>query len=172
MFSLSNHQAKIANFNPRAEKHGEQNVMAGDLKIEVAVHSSQLDCFDSQLRPLLFRKADSGEQQSLIAGDDMTGLRVPQIGAIGWEEEFPGYTLTVPTPLGLEQPLVLEQVTLSKFSFEPIQGGAVKITFKASCHPDTDQSGALCTLIQETVDLSLTPPSVPAVQQDDLKQAA
>lgn len=111
MFSLTKHQTKIASFNPRAEKHGEENVTAGDIKVEATVHSSTLDLFDKKLRPMFFRKAEIGE------------------------------------------------VELSKFKFEPAEGGAVKVTFSASFHPDSALAGALCALIQDTVELTLTPPA-------------
>lgn len=36
MFSLTNQQTKITSFNPRAEKHGEENVPAGDIRTRIA----------------------------------------------------------------------------------------------------------------------------------------
>jgi len=159
MFNLTKHQAKIASFNPRAEKHGEENVTAGDIKLEATVHSSTLDLFDKKLRPMFFRKAEIGEQQSLIEGDDLIGLRLPQVKSLNWDEDFPGYTIEIGSGLDIGKPLVIHEVELSKFKFEPAEGGAVKVTFSASFHPDAALAGALCALIQDTVELTLTPPS-------------
>jgi len=163
MFSLTKHQTKIASFNPRAEKHGEENVLAADLKIEATVHSATLDLFDKKLRPMFFRKAEIGEQQSLIEGDDLIGLRLPQIKGFTWDEDFPGYTIEIGSGLDIGKPLVITEVELSKFKFEPAEGGAVKLTLSASFHPSAELSGALCALIQDTVELTLLPPS--AAQQ-------
>ena len=43
MFELKKHPAKVSSFNPRAEKHGDENVPAGDIIFETRVHSSVLD---------------------------------------------------------------------------------------------------------------------------------
>jgi hypothetical protein len=46
----------------------------------------------------------------------------------------------------------------------------VRITFRASFHPDGRTSGKLCQLIDDDIDLTLTPPS--KEQQKDLADAA
>lgn len=152
MFSLHQHQTKIAAVNLRAEKHGDENVPAVDVKFETTVHSRALDAFDPALRPLLFRKAEIGEQPSLLEGDDLIGLRLPQLKTLSWDEDFPGYSAVTDVG-GLNL-----QVELSKFKFDANEGGAVKITFNATAHPDPDSVASLYELIQETVELTLTPP--------------
>lgn len=62
MFELNDATAKVVNFNPRAERHGDENKLAGDLKLVVAVSSSVLDYFQKGLRQALYRKAAQGEQ--------------------------------------------------------------------------------------------------------------
>lgn len=169
MFSLSDHEAKIANFNPRAEKHGESNALAGDIKFEVTGHSSMLDAFDAKLRPLLYRRPEKeGEQASLIAGDDLTALRRPELGDLSWSEDFPGYEIEIGNGLDVGKPLVLE-ADLSKFKFEPLNGGSVKVTFNATVHPDDKEAGRLCELIQDVVQLTVRPPQ--AEQPDMVDQA-
>ena len=66
MFSLNNQEAKIANLNTRAEKHGDESVKACDLKIECTLHSSVLDCFDKGLRKILYRKPAAGKLFQLV----------------------------------------------------------------------------------------------------------
>jgi hypothetical protein len=36
MFQLDQQQVKVTSFNPRAEKNGDENVPAGDLRVEAA----------------------------------------------------------------------------------------------------------------------------------------
>lgn len=168
-FQLSRQPAKIDSFNPRAEKHGDENVPAGDIKITVTGHSSMLDAFDPKLRPLLYRKPDlSGEQQALLEGDDLTALALPNLKPLQLDEDFPGYTLEISAGLDFSQPLVLSDVKLSNFKFAPENGGSLKVSLSAACHPDEEQAGVLCSLIQETPYISLQPPVAAAVAQMDL----
>lgn len=168
MFGLEKQQAKIVSFNPRAEKHGDENVTAGDLKIECTAHSSVLDHFDKALRKLLYRKPSSGEQSELSLGesDGLTQRKLPRLAPLRWDEDFPGYSLSIDSGLGIKDPIELEEVELSSFVFEALEGGSVAITFRASCHPDAEEAGALYTMIQEDVEITLVPPRA----KDDAQQ--
>lgn len=169
MFSIENQQVKIASFNPRCEKHGDENVKAGDLKIECTMHSSVLDCFDKSLRKLLYRKPASGEQTDLPLGDDgLTARKLPRLAPLKWDEDFPGYDLSIVTGLAVDEILILKDVELSNFVFEAMDGGSVAITFRASFHPDGRASGKLCQLVQETVEITLQPPDADEPSQQKL----
>jgi len=169
MFSLENQSVKIAHFNARSEKHVDENVKAGDLKIECTAHSSVLDCFDKGLRKLLYRKPTAGEQTDLPLGDDgLTARKLPRLAPLKWDEDFPGYKLSITTGLALDEVLTLDDVELSNFVFEALDGGSVSITFRASSYPDGRTAGKLFQLIQETVDISLTPPDADEGEQQKL----
>lgn len=167
MFELDQTQIRILNFNPRVEKHGEENVPAGDLKIEVTVHNGVLDAFDKSLRSMLYRKPTKGEQTDLEfpGSDGMTQLRLPHLAPQKWDEDFPGYTIKIIEGMGLSDPITLTGCELSHFTFEAKEGGSVQITFRASFQHDRGQAGALCELIQETVEASVIPPSGNPKQQ-------
>lgn len=168
MFSLENQQVKIVHFNARAEKHGDENVKAGDLKIECRMHSSVLDHFDKGLRKVLYRKPAAGEQTDLPLGDDgLTARKLPRLAPLKWDEDFPGYHLSIVTGLALDEALKLDDVELSNFVFEPMDGGSIAITFRASLYPDGRTAGKLFQLVQETVEVTLTPPDAgePAQQK-------
>lgn len=168
MLQLTNVQAKLASFNPRAEKHGDENVPAGDLKFELRTHSSVLDAFDKSFRPFLFRKPDlEGEQQPLLEGDTLTALAKPNLKPLTIDEKFTGYTLRISRGLEASDGLHLVDVEVSNFKIEPISGGSVSLTFSATVHPDADEAGELCSLIQEIVDITLEPP-----QADKQRKAA
>jgi hypothetical protein len=161
VFSLQNQDVKIANVNFRAEKHGEENVKACDLKIEATMHSSVLDCFDKGLRKTLYRKPSAGEQSNLPLGDDnLTERKLPRLAPLKWDEDFPGYELHIVTGLAIDEELKQEDVELSGFVFEAMDGGSVAVTFRASLYPDGRAAGKLFQLIQETVEITLIPPDV------------
>lgn len=169
MFNLENHEAKIASFNPRAEKHGDENVTAGDLKFEVTCSNSALDHFDKGLRKMLYRKPAAGEQTDLPLGDDgLTARKLPRLAPLKWDEDSPGYKLQIATGLAVDEALKLDDVELSNFVIEALDGGSVSITFRASFHPDGRTSGKLCQLIQETVDITLMPPDADEPGQQKL----
>jgi len=115
MFGLDDAPAKVANFNPRAEKHGDENKLAGDLKLVLAANNSVLDYFSKGLRQMLYRKPAQGEQQDLIeGGDGLTAVKFPRLGTLSWDEEYPGYELVIGTGLGLSEPMVISDVTLKR----------------------------------------------------------
>lgn len=160
MFEVSERSAIVANVNFRAERHGDENKTAVDIKIELDAHKSALKHFDPALVDFLFREPAAGEQQRLDVdeeGDKSTALRVPKIGALKWDEKFPGYELTLVEGMGLKKPLQMV-VDLSKFSFEAREGGSVGISFSASGHPDPKQSACLVEQIQENVTITLVAP--------------
>lgn len=170
MFEVTERRALVANVNFRAERHGDENKTAVDIKIEIDVHKSALAHFDASLPDFLFREPAAGEQQRLDVepedaekADKRTSLRVPKIGALKWDEKFPGYELTIVEGMGLKKPLQLA-VDLSKFSFEPMEGGSVRIAFNASGHPDPKQSAQLVEQIQEDVTITLVAPKAEAQQ--------
>jgi hypothetical protein len=166
MFELSERNAIVSNVNFRAERHGDENKTAVDIKVELDAHKSALKHFDPALVDFLFREPAVGEQQRLDVDDESdkrTALRVPRIGALKWDEKFPGYELTIVEGMGLKKPLQMV-VDLSKFSFEAKEGGSVAITFTASGHPDGKQSASLVEQIQEQVTLTLVAPKAEAQQ--------
>jgi hypothetical protein len=172
-FALSKHPAKIDSFNPRAEKHGDENVPAGDIKFTLKGHSSLLDLFDPSYRPFLFRKADSsGDQPSLIEGDNLTALAKPKLKSLRLDEDFPGYVLEIGSGLDIGKPLRLSDVELSGWIFEAIEGGSVGITFSATVHGDADDFGELCQQIQNVVDVTLEPPKAEAQLMHDAEEEA
>lgn len=169
MFGLEKQQVKIVNYNSRKEKHGDESVLAGDLKVESTCANSVLDHFDKSLRKMLYRKPKGvAEQTNLELGDDgLTELKMPHLAPQKWDDSFPGYTLAI-DPDGLSDPLEFDDVELTGFTFEALQGGSVKVTFTAKLHPDKEQAGELCALSQEEIEITLTAPTSESQRQEQL----
>ena len=161
MFSLSQQQTSINSFTPRMEKHGQDNVLAGTLKCETTMHNSVLDLFDKGFKKLLYRKPAPGEQTELSLGesDGLTARKLPQLKPLSWDEDFPGYKIRIVSGLAIDEVLKLDDVEVSGFVFEALDGGSCKVKFTANFNQDGRTSGKLCQLIQETVELTLIPPS-------------
>lgn len=164
MFQLENHHVVLSKLTTRTEKHGDEDVPAASLRITAAVHSGMLDLFNTSLRKTFFCKPRVGDQQRipLEAGDDRTSIAIPEIKDLSWDAEYPGYQLSLGVDLEASKPVVLKGVDLSKFAFEFIEGGSVRISFSVACTPDGDQVADLYEWQGKELLLSLTPPKADA----------
>src|SRR3990167_4342008 len=114
-FELQNEKAKLMDFNPRAEKHGEDTKPAADLKLTVMLPSSELAQFSPTLRGHLYQKPDHPDLVDRASGE-ATALRYPQIGLpIKWAGEMVGGELTIHQGFSAKSDLVLEGVIVNEF---------------------------------------------------------
>jgi len=161
MFQLDKHEAAISNVNQRIERHGDDRALAADIKFTTSVSNSILDQFDKGLREALFRKPAKGEQQSLpTIGETLTAVKFPSLEPLKLAHEFAGYELQIDGLLEGTEPILLVDVKLKRFAFEPKEGGSVALTFTASANVDPGELAELSeALIREDVLLTLTPPA-------------
>lgn len=172
MFQLNDQITKISSFTPRMEKHGEENVLAGTLKLETNVHSTVLDLFDKGFRKLLYRKPAPGEQTELPLdgnSDGLTARKLPHLAPLKWDEDFPGYKLEIQSGLALDEVLKLKDVEISDFVFEALDGGSCRVRWTANFKQDGRTSGKLCQLIQDEVELTLIPPTREEQKQREIE---
>jgi len=166
VFDLENHNAKLSSVNPRAEIHGEERKPACDLKFEVTCANDVLIHFHPELRSLLFKK---DEQPDLIdqaqPTEALTALRFPKMGTIKWDWQGIGYKLTIDYGMGGQSNIVLGECEVDSMRIDPMNGGSVKLGFRVICHPESKQMGQLCELIQQEVEISVTPPEPTTVQE-------
>ncbi len=160
MFALKQ-MVKIANVNCRAELHGDDHVIATDIKIEVKVPNDLLAEFHPDLRHFLYIKDDNPEQGELTLSDAerFTKLRMPLLGPIKWGWEGAGYTLVVDYGISESSAIVLGDVEIDHFVLAPQEGGTVSIAFRAIAKPREDDIGKLVSLIQQENGITLDPPS-------------
>jgi hypothetical protein len=178
MFQLNTHATEIKSHTARKEHHGDRLVLASTLSCETVCPSSILDEFDPAIRPLLYRKPDKGENPQaeipMDVQDGLTARRLPHIKPLVLDAKFPGYKLAVESGIKAKDLIEQEKVEVSKIVFEALEGGSVRISFNLSFQVGWMNSGKLNHLIQETVDLTLTPPTAEEQQdpQADLTKAA
>ncbi len=171
MFSLSKQKAKLTSVNPRAELHGNDTNLAADLKFEIKVSNDVLSEFDASLKSALYKTADSGQGDLIQEPGHLPALKFPQMGPIAWGKEFAGYEVTVHYGVSGKDDIVLADCEIDQFRFECNDGGTVGVKFRVICHPDLNDMGRLCELIQREVDITLTPPSAEEQLQRDLEEA-
>lgn len=167
MFYLTAAKAKLENVNPRAELHGDDHALAVDLKISVSLGNDVLSEFDPGLKTALYWKGESGQGELIEEPGHLPALRFPEMGPVRWSKELAGYTMTVHVGVSGDSNIILGDCSVDKFIFEPQEGGSVVVSFRIQAHPDSMTLGPLCELIQQDVEMSLTPPEARSHQEGD-----
>lgn len=165
MFELKSQKAKLLSFNPRTEKHGNENVAAADLSFSINVGGEALHMFDPALRALLYQKI--GARADMVDEiSEFPDLRFPLLAPLHWDYEMVGAALSL--DFGLSGFLVDDTCKINKFTFAPQQGGTCVIGFRAQCQPDEAACAKLCFLIGHSVTIHVTPPAA----EPELERAA
>ena len=162
-FQLKKQKGKIAHLNVREEKHGEEPVLALDIKIKADVPNKFLDELSPGLRQALYTA--EGAAQADLEPDHLTTLRFPQLAPMKWnvgmvDGEIVIHGSTKAEDLGFKCQ-VKEAVLASK------EGGTVEITFQAAVLPTPEASGLLAALLGRDVEFSVKPveqPNQPPVE--------
>ena len=161
MPQFTNQRAKLDNVNVRAEKHGDENVVAVDLKITVEVGNEILDSFDPGLRPALYRKPNKNDAAELFdkTKDEapMRVLRFPKLAPLRWDAEFPSCALKINYGVSGANDLNFT-AAVDKFVMDNKDGGTTALSFRAVVKPDGEMD-ELCALIQSEISITLTQPT-------------
>lgn len=162
MLEMTRQIGLFLNFNPRTEKHGQENVPGADLKISIVTSNDILSEFHPTLKALLFRKPSPGEEDLVDKGSEEPGhtrlVFGNKIHAIKWDAEIVGAQFTVHYGTGGKSDIALEDTTIDSFTIEPMDGGTVVLTFRVKCNPDEKAGGKLFTIMGSEVEFSIVPP--------------
>jgi hypothetical protein len=161
MFALTRRPATLSNFNPRAERHGDETKPAADLKFEANLESAALDAFHHDLRRFLYCKVGRRDDDMVDAIADAPDLRFDRlVPPIKWGARFAGYRVRIHLGIGenTDADVVLSACDVNALTFAPQQGGTVIVGWRVQCHPDADAAGKLSMLVGSRVDVSLIPP--------------
>lgn len=135
--NVKNQTATLKNFNVRKERHGEEKVLAVDLKIEMQTGVETLKRFDPNLEKFMF----VGE-----------AVRFPTMGAITFEDEMTDVALDV-------SGAKIDGATLRKFSLlpglDPAGTKIVNMIFTASFEPAADVFDKLPALVQDVITIDI-----------------
>lgn len=161
MLNLESHTAVVSSLTLLPEKHGPDETETGlCIAISTTLTGEQLAEFDKDLQKAMFRKQRTGDQTDVeFDNDGYIEPKFPRIKHYPWDEEFPGYDVSmIAAGLGLEDPLSVEDVKVKKFNFKAIKGGSVPTTFNIICHPDAEGIGAISQLLGKEIELTMTSP--------------
>lgn len=155
-FELETTRAKLIHLNPRPEKHGEENVPACDLKVQVQAGSEILSMIHPTLRAMLY-KAD--EHQGQIDGENVPTVRRfgDLIERLRLGVKLVGASVVIGFGLGGASDIDLETVDVDGFSAELMEGGSVILTFRIKATPSGEQMKRLYEVMGGEIDISITP---------------
>ena len=151
-FNLEKQAAKVAHINLREEKHGDDSVVAIDVKITTDVPNDFLSYLAPTLKWSLYDKQPG--QGELIPDDKhLPHLRYPQLGEIKWGDDMAGaqvliQNMTMPGDLELT-------ADVNKLVLVPKEGGTVEVAFRLQLQPSPKQSAALVGYLGQMVRITV-----------------
>jgi hypothetical protein len=153
VFSLHSENVKIAEIKLSEERNPGTDVGCA-LKVVTRVPND----FLSQLHPTLkWSLFDKPEVEDLAQDPGyMPVLRYPLLGALKWEGEIHGGTFTIHAPITKHEMEFTAEVADVKL--EPMEGGTVLLSFKATFSPQSAQVGRIAALLGKEVEISVVPP--------------
>jgi hypothetical protein len=181
MFNLDNANAQITNLNLRAEKHGDENEPACDIKVSVDIPAERLDDIHPGLCESLYRRPSTGDQIALIdkkAEQAFTVVRHPGLEPVRLKQKFPGYELQVFSPADSDgsEGLLFADAEVKNFTITPHEGGTTNVTFSVGVTVDEDDIAGLLPFLRDPdAVLTLVPPKAQAqhdAEQEQQQEAA
>lgn len=152
-FALKKQKAVLEHLNTRAEKHGDQNMLAIDIKIVADVPNTFLNQLDPTLRASLYKA--EGDQASLIEdAEHMPVLRYEYMSAFKYTVSMVKAKLTI-HGAKKENDITFE-VKINGIKLDCKHGGTVELTFSAATLPEAEDVGTLSGLLKQDVRVTVS----------------
>jgi len=138
MIEFARCPVKIAHINVRSETHGDQEVIAVDLKLSFELPNTSLDTLSPSLRASLF---DAANDPDIFAGEDgppLVRVRHPHLGLLRWSETWRAMRLSLHTGTRPRDDIAFDGVTFGRLTMRPREGGTVAYGARAQVHPRTE----------------------------------
>lgn len=163
-FNLTKTAAKLNSFNIRAEKHGDENVPAGDLKLTIKAANTILDIFDADMRTALYKNTAAQQGQGEVEGvaPTLPNLRFANLDCpLKFKDQCAGYKLTIDWGIREDSALVLEACQVNNFQATLEEGGTVELSFRVQIsNPSADVIGKLGVQVQHEITIDLEAPVI------------
>lgn len=180
MFNLERARATVKSVNLRAEKHGDDEVPAVDIKLALDRPSTDLAMFGPRLRTALFWRDPEQHPEDLLDGIDpmleLPNLVAPELrGPFALSAEYVGAEVEIDYGLGGPSNIVLETAKVNRLRVEPREGGSVELTLRVQASRiDEKIAGRLAMLIDRETVVSITAATTAAqdADEDDEREAA
>ena len=145
------------------------------LLIQSTLPAATLALFDGFLPGMLYRKSSgAGSQGSLdgMHGDELTTIG-EHVKRLPWSYEQTGCTVEIDRGLGGSSNIVLDDCKVHRVSFQPQQGGGVKVQWSVDAPALSDDvRGKLTGLKATEIEMQLALPEVAQDELDDTEHDA
>ena len=158
MFHLNKQVAKVVHLNVREETHGEEGVLAIDVRVSCDVPNTLLDDLAPGLREALYDKGAQGELEE----GRLTAVRFPLLAPLDWELSLALAQFVL--HVGRKADDLEFTASVNKLRLAPKDGGTVTVWFRVQLLPDPAQVGALSGLLGRKVKVSVIPGPEPEDQ--------
>lgn len=151
-------EAHLATLTPRSQKHGDDEVPAVSLGLELTVGNTLLDAIDPAIREALFKRVDG--QPDLPGVESSTPvLRCNSIDRVTLPTKYEGWTLEVDDGIDDATPKAFGSCKIDKFSVEPKQGGSCLLRIRIGTSDlDAERSGMLGMHVGQSIWIKLRAP--------------
>lgn len=152
-FALKKQKSVLEHLNTRAEKHGDQNMLAIDIKIVADVPNTFLNQLDPDLKASLYKAEDA--QASLVEdAGHMPVLRFPSMAPFKYQVSMVKAKLTI-HGAKKENDITFE-VKITDIKLDCKHGGTVELTFSAATLPEAEEVGTLSGMLKQDVKVSVS----------------
>lgn len=156
MLELESQLVKIKHINTRNEKHGEDNVLSVDLKLQARVSNDLLAQFSPTLKSSFYYKDESVQGDLVSDAAYLPNLKNPALGAVKWDGDWEHQLLRILSKVRPKDDILLEDARVNKLSFDFQEGGTVFINFRVQAYPDEKTTARILQLLGQEVHMSLS----------------
>ncbi|TCK38003.1 hypothetical protein B0G84_3306 [Paraburkholderia sp. BL8N3] len=155
MIDFQRHDVKIAHLNVRSELHGDDEVLAIDLRLECDLPNVRLDQLAPHLRASLYTTDDERPDLIDTNGEHLPHLRYPALGALAWDADIQPVRLSLHLGGKPKDDLLLSEARLNKIRLAPREGGTFGYICRIQTHPTEDEAAKLMMLLRHSVKATL-----------------
>jgi hypothetical protein len=160
-FGLKKCKAVVSHLNVRDEKHGDDPVLAVDVKCQADVANTFLDELAPGMRAAFYAREGEKTGESFdIDAEHLPVLRFPALAALKWKVGLVACAFTIH---GQKKAEDLEfQADVEQCALALKEGGTVELTFQAAVHPEAQELARLGELLAHEVKVSVAHVELPA----------
>ncbi len=153
-------EARLASVTNRVEKHGDDDVPAVSLALEITTANTILDLIDPTLRQALYKAVEDQEQLPCVEVSTPV-LRCNSIDRAVLATKHEGWTLRVDDGIDDTQPMTFGSAKVDKLSVEPKQGGSVVLRLRiGTSNVDSYKLGQLAMHNGQSIWITLKAPEM------------
>ena len=167
-FILEKVSSKIAHVNLREERHGEDPVLACDVKVTADVPNTFLSQLSPTLKASLYQAEGEGADAQaplLEDGTHLPVLRYPQLGSLKWDVKMMGAAVVLHGAKKADD--VVLGCEVNELRMVPKEGGTVEITFRCQFIPEPEQVAAVGAMRGRQVKVSVRPGDATAQDEEE-----